>query len=312
MGFVCSKGMEGFLVPIMEYRTGHKVRRIGQSVEEVQRYIDYTDVFFFEWLNQENCSLINKVDFKGKMVVVRLHRYEVLTQTIREVNWDKVDLLILVSENVREDFDRRIPHVLQFQDIEIVPNGVDLEVFVPMKKKPGFNIGFSSSHSLVKQPTVAFFILKELLEKYDTRYVINWAETYTIENMKELNLAAMKGIGIESNVRLCGVVEDMNQWYSQQNVLLHTSIIEGHCVTILECMSKQLPMVVFPHKGSEVHIPKQHMFYSISQAVDMVHRYAQSTEDYSYLREFIIKKGYTLKDQAEHIYNAIEERFNRR
>ena len=102
------------------------------------RLMRWSDLTFFEFANKPLAvaSHLNKVS----KIVVRLHRYELFFWA-DEVDWLKVDKVILVSNAMQKKFIKKFPFLSG--KTKVIYNDIDTEKFIPQNKKINNAIGIA-------------------------------------------------------------------------------------------------------------------------------------------------------------------------
>jgi len=154
----------------------------------------------------------------------------------RKINYQRI---ITVAKWVWSSLARDIPECL----IDVIPNGVDLDKFKPIKKTKNdiirmLNVGRFVSHK------GHIYLLKaiKILLSYRSDFILHLVGTGPLlPQMKKIS----DEIGINKNVVFHGYVADdkLLELYSRSDIFILPSIIEGLPVVILEAMAMGLPIV---------------------------------------------------------------------
>lgn len=88
------------------------------------------DVLWLEWCLAPAVVASTQYDLRGKKVIVRLHSFEAIdTHFPNEVNWENVDHLVLVSNDVQDILRTRWPDLERKVDIRVIPNAIECDRF---------------------------------------------------------------------------------------------------------------------------------------------------------------------------------------
>lgn len=147
-------------------RAGHDVVEA-----ELRAHLDWADVVFVEWCTAL-AVLVTMVDPGDTRVVVRLHSYEAFTHWPHLVDFSRVDVLLFVSEHLRDLAESSIPALREpgAPQLEVLPLGMDLSPMVrPKPADARFTLGLVGWGSVAKDPLWALEVLR-LLRAEDPRY----------------------------------------------------------------------------------------------------------------------------------------------
>lgn len=308
ISFVCLAGLDQFIDQIVEgLSADYTVRKfIIRTQQEVYNAIDWADIVWFEWCNQTAIIGTNYEGIKGKKIIIRLHSYEIFTDFPKQINWPVVDKLILVAPHIREILKIFIPDIEKKVKIEIVFNGIDLNSIKCREIQPGHNIAWVGFINYKKNPQMALQILKKLTEglyNTDKRYMLHVAGSFQDSRYKIYLEYMIKEMGLQDNVKFYGWIDDMQGFWEDKNYLLHTSIHESFGYAIFEAMARGIKPVIHNFRGAKELYPKYAIFNTIDGAANII-----TNENYysNAYRNWIIDKGWTLKNQLKQIKDIIK------
>ena len=243
VSFICAAGLDNFIDPIIEgLASDYTVRKFAvRSQQDIFSAIDYGDTIFFEWANEVAIIGTAYKGIKGKKVIVRLHSYEIFTDFPKRINWDVVDRLIFVAPHIREILNELSPGIIEKVKSEVIFNGVDIDKIPFKEREPGHNIAWVGYINYKKNPQMALQILKKLTEGIytsDLRYTLHIAGSYQDLRYKVYLEHMIKEMGLQDNVIFHGWIDDMEGFWEDMNYLLHTSLHEGHSLSITEEMER--------------------------------------------------------------------------
>ena len=243
--------------------------------------------------------MTNYSGISSKPTIVRLHSYEVFTNFPSQINWKNVDRLVLVAPHIERILRMRIPDINDKVQIVIIHNGLDIEK-IPFKERgPGYNIAWVAHISYKKNPPMMLQIIKKLVE-IDPNYKLHVAGDFQDIRYEVYLKYMVKEMGLENNVIFYGWVDDMDEWWEDKNYLLSTSIHEGHPYNIMEAMARGIKPVIHNFFGAYELWPKENIFNTIDEAVEMIASKDYHSEQY---RKFIEK--YSLERQLGMIIKVI-------
>jgi len=308
ISFICLAGLDQFIDPIIEGLSDNYIVRkfIIRTQQEVYNAIDWADIVWLEWCNQTAIMGTNYEGIKGKKVIIRLHSYEIFTDFPKQINWPVVDKLILVAPHIREILKIFIPDIEKKVKIEIIFNGIDLNSTHWKKMQPGYNIAWVGFINYKKNPQMALQILKKLTEglyNTDKRYMLHVAGSFQDSRYKIYLEYMIKEMGLQNNVKFYGWIDDMRGFWEDKNYLLHTSIHESFGYGIFEAMARGIKPVIHNFRGAKELYPKNVIFNTVEEAVNKIMSKEYNSGKY---RNWIIDKGWTLKNQLKQIKDIIK------
>jgi len=281
----------------------HNIRMFkGNSIEEIERLMQWADLAWFEWCDH---LLIEATKLpKSCMILCRLHSYEAFTVMPDQVDWSKVDKLILVNQSVERILTALHPKAKV--DRVIIPNGVDTGKFaIPQDKIYGKNICSAGYINYKKDPLLMLQCFKAIHDRdpeckffvagscQDPRFM------FYFDHM-------IPQLGIQ--VQFDGWVEDMPSYFEDKDFVISTSVFESFHYSIAEGMASGLVPLVHNWPGSENVYPHRYRFNTIEECANLVQSFIN--EDRAKLarenRLFIIK-NFSLKKQMQAIDQLLQE-----
>ena len=305
IGFICLAGLDQFIDPIIEGLSGNYTTRkfIIRNQQDIYNAIDWADIIWLEWCNQTAIIGTNYEGIKSKKVIIRLHSYEIFTDFPKQINWPIVDRLILVAPHIREILKIFIPDIEKKVKTVIIYNGIDLDSTHWKKMQPGYNIAWVGFINYKKNPQMTLQILKKLAD-IDKRYILHVAGSFQDSRYKIYLEYMINEMGLQDNIILYGWVDDMDGFWKDKNYLLHTSIHESFGYAIFEAMARGIKPVIHNFRGARELYPKNVIFNTIDEAVNKIISRDYNSKEY---RDWIIAKGWTLKNQLKQIKDIIKE-----
>ena len=164
--------------------------------------------------------------------------------------------------------------------IEVIPNGIDVETFVPSKsKKRKNNILWIGRFVPGKRPDLAIIIMSRIKQEFPDITLTMIGDG----PLKNKCVQLIRDLGVERNVKMIKFIpyKLMPKVYQMSDLLLITSSYEGVPRVMLEAMSCEIPVVIprIPHlisivNGNGAIFEKD----DISDAVDQVRNLLSNDE----------------------------------
>lgn len=275
-------------------------REWGWTVHQLSSYqgqpLAEYDLIFCEWCD-DIAAVVSRQKFKGKLII-RLRSYEAFTLFPAQVDWNRVDSLIFVSNHVRDfvlgKFNIKCPNF-------VIPNGIDIEGFSFRERRPQLTpdiafiaeVSFKKGWPLFQQVLAAaqqanFHAAGKIL---DDRF---W-KSFT-------DFMAKAGL---TNFRHHGYQNQINDWLEPMDYLVCTSLWEGQCRAIMEAMAKGIKPLIYNFPGAENLYPPECLWSTIEQFQSLLSRPDYDSTRY---RAWIREKGWTLPDYRLRWLKFMKER----
>jgi glycosyltransferase involved in cell wall biosynthesis len=266
----------------------------SKRVKDFTDMLAWSDASWFEWCD----NLVVEASKLPKVcrLICRLHRYELFTSMPSQVDWSKVDNLIITAHHVKDTLKMRIPDIDERVNVQIIYNGVNLKRFAYRERKKGFNIAYIGYLNFRKNPSLLLQCMRYLVDR-EPRYVLHVAGSY--QNMEcELYIDQMvDNLDLRDNIVLYGWIDDVNNWLEDKHFILSTSIHEGCPFGIMEAMATGLKPLIHNFYAAEELYPRKYIFNTIDEFVDMVTSDEYDPAEY---RKYI-EDNYPLERQLDEI-----------
>jgi polysaccharide biosynthesis protein PslH len=208
-----------------------------KDINQVPKTLDYQDAFSkgLERLVKSS-GILKKLPVR--MEWKRMEKYE------RKI-FDAFDNKIIISEQDR----KLIPHP-KHEEIKIIPNGVDLNYYVPMQREKKYDLIFAGNMNYPPNIESALYIAQKIMplllqKKPDTKLVIAGA-TPANEILK-----------LESkNIHVTGWVDDIREVFAESRLHIAPMLISiGLQNKILQAMAMKIPCIVSSLANNAIHAP---------------------------------------------------------
>ncbi|WMJ81122.1 glycosyltransferase [Clostridium sp. MB40-C1] len=268
---------------------------------QVDEGMEWADICWFEWCDPLIIYGSNLDIAKEKKIICRLHSYESFTDSIYKVNWDNVDKLIFVANSIRDIVLSKIN--LNEEKTIVIPNGVDLDRYTFKNREDGFNIAFIGYIDFKKGPMLLCQTFKKIFDK-DNRYKLYIAGKFNEERYLLYFNQMIREMGLENNVIFDGWQSDINKWLEDKNYILCTSVLESQNMSVMQAMSKGIKPIIHNFVGAKEIYPKEYVWNSIDEAVNMINDGEYSSIEY---RNFVESKFQLTKTNYRILKEVIEE-----
>ncbi len=242
------EGSESFDVHVLNH-SGHHL----DSISEARKWLEWADVIFCEW------ALGNAVWFSqhkkpGQVLIIRLHAQEVRARDrisfIWEIDWEKVDRLVLITDHLYEWMINEFPQLkskacLVYNAVNIHENDDYIE-----EEDRRFTLGFVGLVPSLKRIDLAVALIM-LLKSRDSRFTLRikgkgpeefpWMQSRVTEMEWYRNIYRhIDALNSEfpGSIQFDPFDPEMNAWYSKIGFILSLSDSEGSHQAVAEGMAQ--------------------------------------------------------------------------
>ena len=292
-----------FIDPVIDrLKAQHDVRIFEKGTEpEMVSLLEWCDLAWFEWCDQMVIAATKLP--KTCKIICRLHSYEVFSEMPRQVDWSKVDHLVLVSDAVKDllSYNFTVP-----TPTSLIHNGVDLEKFtIPVKKPVGKKICSIGYINYKKNPALLLYSFKAIHD-YDSEYTFHLAGEHQDPRIQVYFAHLLPKLNIPVNFD--GWVKDIPDYLRDKDFVISTSLFESFHYSIAEGMASGVLPLIHDWLGADQTYPKRYMFTTPDDSVRLIRELesANRSELQHECREFIAER-YDNRRQLQKIENLISE-----
>ncbi|AVQ44394.1 glycosyltransferase [Clostridium botulinum] len=308
--FFVKQGMDSFIDDIIEglsqdYIT---IKSIVTDFKQIDKGMKWADICWFEWCD-ELIIYGSKLELaKEKNIICRLHSYEAFEEYPSKVNWNIVDKVIFISENIKnlvvENFQ------LDNKKIVIIPNGIDINKYNFKERKEGFNIAYVGYINYKKGPMLLLQTFKAICDKnpkYKLFIAGKFQDIRDILYFKQM----IKEFGIEKNVFFEGWQDNLDTWLENKNYIICTSVLESQNISVMQAMSKGIKPIIHNFVGARSIYDDKYIWNTIDEAIKILSSNKYNSKEYRNFIESKYSLDRQIKKVKETIKNTIENAKNK-
>ncbi|HCF37558.1 MAG TPA: methyltransferase type 11 [Thermosipho africanus] len=304
LAIFCLPGLDNFIKDIAEILSNiYNVRLvISTDGRQIQEAYNWADIVWLEWANEMAMESTNKLPKSGKIIICRLHGYEVFTEFPRKINWDVVDHVFFVAEHKRDLFFESFGQIINPNNITILRGSINLNKFIYFpKKNPGKNLAIVGNINYRKGFEILLMAFKELIKR-DNSYKLYIRGTFQDLRYKIAIETMIEEMNLKKHIIFVPRLENIGKWLQEMDYILSTSIEESFHSTIGEAMAVGLKPVIHAWKESRKIWPQENVFNDIEGFVNLILNSEYNSEKY---RSFI-ENNYPIEKQILNIQNTIK------
>ncbi|GAP10773.1 glycosyltransferase [Bellilinea caldifistulae] len=225
---------------------------------QLRNFLSNHQVVFFEWAS-ELLAFATQLP-KTTSIVTRLHRYE-LYQWANQVDWSKVDQIILVSEAKRREFNARFPG--NERKICVLPEAINPERFPYEPRIFQKNIGILghlTPRKRVYELILAFYELG--LDKKGYHLHIGGGAHPRFLDYHDAVINLPVRLGNDNKVTFYGHIQNPLEFYKKVDIFISNSYSEGLQVSPMEAIVSGCYCFAHQWPGAEELLPEENLFFT--------------------------------------------------
>jgi glycosyltransferase involved in cell wall biosynthesis len=303
----CVRGA-GYRV-LLDEHDGHDIT----NTERARHLLRSADIIFCEWC-LGNAVWYSQNKSPGQKLVIRLHEQEMRLPYLDQVQWHRVDALIVVCPHNQNRLRERYPFLSR--KVHLIYNPVDCRALSQLKL-PGaqFNLGLLGLCPKRKAPHVALQLFSRLKNR-DSRYTLfikgkpprdyDWLWGRPEErSYYEALFANLERAPYADSVVFEPYGEDIPLWFSKIGFVLSTSDSEGSHQAVAEGMASGALPLIRDWAGAASLYPPRFVFSTVDEAVGLATNFLRA-ENYPREVEAVKRFAASTFDQGK-----IARRLNR-
>lgn len=250
-------------------KEGHEIKvddwhsHSSHNAKESFTLLDWADLIFCEW-GLGNAVFYSKNKRRHQKLIIRVHRQELMTSYLNEVEMKAVDAIVTVSPYIYEEFSRYFK--LPREKMKLIYNPVDLDAFKdqdnPDRK---FNLGMVGYLPRLKRLDLALDIFERLYSS-DRRYKLylkgkrpeelEWLWNNEEERMYyEAQFDRILDANWGQNV-IFESFGDVTSFYNKVEFILSISDVESFHLAAAEGMASGAYPIIMNWEGSDTIYPE--------------------------------------------------------
>lgn len=256
---------EKYEVRIFRYKGWRSVANLEGRDE-----IAWADIVLFMWSDAFLQYWSCQKKAQGKSYIAYLRSYEIWdTNNPWLINWENIDHLVFVNNAIKQCFLLNIKNETK-KDFKtpthFIPNGIDLDEWKFIDRKPNRNIafvaeiGFKKGIQLLAQ--FAFYM------PYD--YTIFPAGGLGDARSRFYFDYITKALRANNKITPIKRYDNVQGFLKDKSFILNTSIVEGHTNALLEAMSVGIKPIIHNFPGSKDLFPEEYIYNTVEEAIGIL------------------------------------------
>jgi len=253
--------------------------KISDSLDhsEIERDYKWADTIWLEWAGKLSIDISNRK--KEKKIILRLHSYEYFCGFYSQINWNNIDDLIFIGENIRDYvIDKNFKKKFK-TNIHVFHNFVNTNKFTLKKDSTNKSLAFISTLRHCKNIPFLLQCFVNLLLKdpYFTLHIAgdyqDWKSPHIQMENTEISHYIhhlINELNLNDKIFFYGNIDNVNNWLEDKSYIISTSLREGMPINILEGMSKGLMPVVHNFPGARDFYPNEYIFNTLDEFISII------------------------------------------
>lgn len=274
---------------------------------DLQAFMRANEVIFFEWASELLAHATHLPKTCG--IITRLHRYE-MYRWVKEIKWDNVDKIILVSQAKQKEFVSKYPD--QTHKTIVIPETISLEKFKLMPKTFNGDLGILchlTPRKRVYDLLMAFYELNKISSDFHLHIAggPNPAHLDYFYSMIDI-IGRLK---IQDKVTIYGNLTETASWYHNIDIFISNSYSEGLQVSPIEAMASGCFCLSHHWAGADELLPEENLFFTSHELMDKILSYCELSENEKITQKVrmrsIIEDSFDISHTKLQIRNLIED-----
>lgn len=270
---------------------------------QLRNFLKKNQIVFFEWAS-ELLAYTTRLP-KTTSIITRLHRYE-LYQWGDQIDWSKVDRIILVSEAKRREFNLKFPGYNE--KILVIPESVNPTRFPYQPRLYKRNIGILGN--LIPRKRVYELILgffeNNLHKEGFHLHIGGGAHPRFLDYYNALTDLPCR-LGIEKNVHFYGQVENTPEFFRNIDVFVSNSYSEGLQVSPMEAIATGCYCLSHFWPGADELLPQENLFFTDGEFVEKLIEYDQLNHEVKIAKQLKLREAVLAKCDSNLISPKIRQ-----
>jgi glycosyltransferase involved in cell wall biosynthesis len=209
-----------------------------------------------------------------------LHAYELFVWAPK-INWEHIDRIILVSNNMKKNFTKLYPE--HSHKVEVIYNGISVEKFQPPPQRMfGLNIGMLCRIHPVKR-IYEIILMVYALKKQGYNPHLHIAGDREpggyFDDYYRAILSLIEKLGLKNDVILYGAVDNASEWLKKIDIYISNSYFEGQQVALLEAMAAGCYCLSHFWDGADEIVPPGNLFSTEADLQEKIIGYCNQPDE---------------------------------
>ena len=306
ISFISAPGLENFMIPIAKglEKRGYGVRAVSEPDDKkIVDAVLWSDIVWLEWGNELTMRLTTDAGLLNQRnVILRIHSYEAFLPYIRYINYERIDCLIFVAEHIKDLVLLQLPKIEKIvKDIQVIPNGVDLDAIPFQERQPGNNLAYIGYINFKKGPMLLMQAFAHL-SKLNPDLQLHIAGTFQESRYELYFKQFLDHAGLKDKATFYGHVKNISKWLEDKNYIISTSVLESQGMGIMEAMAAGVKPLIHNFYGADIVYDSKDLWTTFDELTTNYNRSYKSDKYRSFISTY-----YSLSNNLDAIESVIED-----
>lgn len=236
-------------------------------------------------------------------LVVSLRRSDVQGPWLRDLRWERVDMLVQIgSPAVEQALVTQVPDIRNRTRLVVVPNGVHLDRYTFHPRQRGKHLACMGHLTMEANPAFLLQCMQKL-NYLDREYKLSFAGAFESPTLEQYTRHMAETLGLTSVVTFEPYPSDLSAWLADKHFVVSAGIGEDQVEALLVGMACGLKPIVHNFPGAGRLFPAEYLFNIAEQFCE--HILAPVYEPAAYRR--FVEDRFSIKEQLAMVNSVLTQ-----
>ncbi len=266
----------------------------GDDPETIAGLMDWSDIAWFD-RGGEILVEASRYNSTPKMVI-SIRRSDLCDRWVKEVRWERVDILALIGSSVEDLLQTHVPEIHHRTRLVMIPYGINANRYPLRRRERGKHLACLGPLTLEANPAFLLQCLQKLhyLDAGCRLFFSGGFENSTLERYVR---HMIRKLDLSDVVFFDPYPRDLNGWLSDKHFLVAAGMTEGRLEAVLAGMACGVKPVIHHFSGADTLLPPSCLFNIAEQFCEQV--FSRDYQPGQYRR--FVEEHYPLEPQLKQI-----------
>lgn len=269
--------------------------------ESIEGLVEWSDIAWFDG-GGEMVVEASKLPRSGK-TIVSLRRSDVRGDWVKEVRWERVDILVQIGGSaVEETLLEQVPDLRTRTRLVVIPNGLNLARYVFRPRTRGKHLVCMGYLSMEANPAFLLQCMQKL-HYIDAEYRLFFSGRFESPVLEQYVRHMVQTLGLTEVVLFEPYPSDLNAWLEDKHFIVSCGIGESQVESLAAGMASGLKPVVHNFPGAETLFPAASLFNIAEEFCERVLDHDYEPAGY---RRFV-EQRYPISEQLRQVNSILTQ-----
>lgn len=273
----------------------------GRGPDGIEKLMHWSDIAWFDGGGALTVAA-SRQEGPAK-IIASVRRSDVRDRWAKEVQWEKVSLLLQIgSSAVEELLLPQVPDLRRRTRLAVMPNGVNLRRYVLRRRERGRHLACIGCLTMEANPGFLLQCMQKL-HYLDPGYRLSFAGTFESPLLEQYVRHMIRTLHLTDVVSFESQPGDWNAWLSDKHYIVAGGMGENQVEALLLGMACGLKPVVHNFPGAEKLLPPAYLFNIAEQFCEQV--LSRDYQPAQYRR--LVEERYPLTQQLQAVEGILAQ-----